>query len=762
MVIENIYVDSFGAIKDKTITFGDKVNIIQGCNESGKSTVFAFIKFMFYGVTRNGGERARYMNWNESVMGGTLTFRCEEGHFRIERRIAVSGGEKESARECVKVVDLESNQQCLKGENVGEHFFGVPESVFVQTALLGQLSDGNVDGKSLSEAIENILFSADETVNTKKALAKLEKMRKQYVHKKGDGGIVADMKKYVDDLEIRLSNAKHNNSEIIVLEEDIAKYEENLKNESANLSKITRQSDCYAAWSVLNDFKKLHSMEDNLRALDEDIAELKEKCGSNGRIPSQAEISEMKLLRKDLLACEDEERVLSSAIEALEKKMSETLCVLDKGREVDGAGGSKRLIAKAKSLAKAAKRACVLGICSIGATVMAAVIGVLLRGQYIYYGIAGALIFSVCAVFAFCISAKKKKTLYNLAGKFVSVDGKSCSDAELIDALNVSLSDFESERDEVSANQTELVRLNGQAEAKRATLEAKRSQLSLKLSEWVLVSHGDCDDAVIKYCEDLYCKAKNLDDERTGLKMSLENKMHELVGQDEKEVEAQLDGVDLSEFEKINPKDLQNARNFISQKISSIRDRLNEKSVHLAVLKNQNDDPVEISAELEKNKRDLEQAEKKGEACQLAYDAIESASQQLRQKVAPQLSSAVEKMTERLTSGRYSQIEIDPSINVSYGSLAATHSTDYMSVGTKTSVYIALRLALIRLLYRKTLPPMAFDESLAHLDNERAENLLKLLCEQGDGGMQILIFTCHTREAELAGTVGDYNAIILD
>ena len=42
----------FGSFKNKTFTFGDGLNIIEGGNESGKSTLLAFIKFMFYGVPR--------------------------------------------------------------------------------------------------------------------------------------------------------------------------------------------------------------------------------------------------------------------------------------------------------------------------------------------------------------------------------------------------------------------------------------------------------------------------------------------------------------------------------------------------------------------------------------------------------------------------------------------------------------------------------------------------------------------------------------
>ena len=54
MIIKELYIAEFGGIKDKKIEFGNEnmLNIIYGENESGKSTVFLFIKFMLYGLQR--------------------------------------------------------------------------------------------------------------------------------------------------------------------------------------------------------------------------------------------------------------------------------------------------------------------------------------------------------------------------------------------------------------------------------------------------------------------------------------------------------------------------------------------------------------------------------------------------------------------------------------------------------------------------------------------------------------------------------------
>ena len=53
MKIQKLKINAFGNLKEKEIEFKDKINIVQGNNESGKSTLLKFITNMFYGVSKN-------------------------------------------------------------------------------------------------------------------------------------------------------------------------------------------------------------------------------------------------------------------------------------------------------------------------------------------------------------------------------------------------------------------------------------------------------------------------------------------------------------------------------------------------------------------------------------------------------------------------------------------------------------------------------------------------------------------------------------
>ena len=49
MIIEKIEIKSFGALTDTVMEFSDSVNVIEGQNEAGKSTIAAFLRYMLFG-----------------------------------------------------------------------------------------------------------------------------------------------------------------------------------------------------------------------------------------------------------------------------------------------------------------------------------------------------------------------------------------------------------------------------------------------------------------------------------------------------------------------------------------------------------------------------------------------------------------------------------------------------------------------------------------------------------------------------------------
>ena len=77
MRIESLHIDRFGKLRDFDLTLEEGLTLIYGRNESGKSTVMAFLRAMLYGLNGNSAsieqnDRRRYMPWGEISMGGSL------------------------------------------------------------------------------------------------------------------------------------------------------------------------------------------------------------------------------------------------------------------------------------------------------------------------------------------------------------------------------------------------------------------------------------------------------------------------------------------------------------------------------------------------------------------------------------------------------------------------------------------------------------------------------------------------------------------
>ena len=132
MIIEKIEIESFAAHKDLTLELSDGINLIEGSNESGKSSIASFIKFVLYGVSGKGAdghlsERKRAINFTESHAGGSLVVRVGDKRYRITRNTAVSGTLRESVRTKFSVRDIESGVDISDGREPGEQLLGIPE-----------------------------------------------------------------------------------------------------------------------------------------------------------------------------------------------------------------------------------------------------------------------------------------------------------------------------------------------------------------------------------------------------------------------------------------------------------------------------------------------------------------------------------------------------------------------------------------------------------------------------------------------------------
>jgi uncharacterized protein YhaN len=86
MKIEQIHVDGFGVWNDKTWgPLGTGLNVFHGPNETGKSTLMAFLRSMLFGFEKRGSPK-RYEPVNGGLQGGWLDLTVADTRLRLERK----------------------------------------------------------------------------------------------------------------------------------------------------------------------------------------------------------------------------------------------------------------------------------------------------------------------------------------------------------------------------------------------------------------------------------------------------------------------------------------------------------------------------------------------------------------------------------------------------------------------------------------------------------------------------------------------------
>lgn len=141
------------------------------------------------------------------------------------------------------------------------------------------------------------------------------------------------------------------------------------------------------------------------------------------------------------------------------------------------------------------------------------------------------------------------------------------------------------------------------------------------------------------------------------------------------------------------------------------------------------------------------------DALSTALEALSAANDQLRQRFSPALNQKAGELFAALTGGRWDRLALarDFSAQAAREGEALPRSALALSAGTIDQLYLAVRLAVCVL----TVPdaPILLDDALSAFDDGRMERALTLLKELGEE-RQILLFSCHSREAAWARAQG--------
>ena len=161
-------------------------------------------------------------------------------------------------------------------------------------------------------------------------------------------------------------------------------------------------------------------------------------------------------------------------------------------------------------------------------------------------------------------------------------------------------------------------------------------------------------------------------------------------------------------------------------------------------------DPVVLRSSAAHLREEIQAAEGEYGAIQLAMEALDAANTALQTRFSPELGRRAAEIFRELTDGRYTGVTLDRSFHLSAEPAGDSVYRDaaLLSAGAADQLYLAVRLAICDLvLPEERQVPIVLDDALANFDDARCAAALRYLRNAAEN-RQILLFTCHSREAE--------------
>lgn len=750
MQIKKIHIDSFMGKRDFALEFSAGINILRGNNESGKSTVAEFIKFMLYGAAARGEggtlpERQRYLTFGDTAFGGSMELTTAAGHFRIDRTVTAGAN---GFRESLAVTDLDKRAQVFKGENAGEALLGLPASVFEKVAYLSQEGEGYTGGSDLASSIENLLFSADETVSTDKALKKLDALRVSLRHKNGKGGLLSDIEKEREELEARLARALSDNSEIIAKEGSLLDTERRIADNKTEYKGARKLCELYDNYVAHTRFAKL----DAARKEREEARTEKEHLTAalDGFAPDGEYLGRLRGMAEQVREASD--AVATARINKTSTEKARAAAETSVIEDTDAALLEKQAKRAAKSEGGIRTLRILAILCFIAAVGIACVVYLMRFDAILYLAALGA---GALGAILLAVSFLQKKKVTDL----LSTHGVSSAYALL---------DKAKEQTEISVRTKDALLAAREGESAAAALLAREEERLARLEEGFrkeaekMKKDGTDTGALFAAVESYIAEERALSEKESLLSDRIAELEHATAAYDREAVQQLLSAIeDLSVFEKLDITEYSRKRDFCENAIVALEIKRGELEKSLAALHATVESPARIKATLDELAKKESEAKTRYAAAELAIRAIENASQGLRRRVSPRLAEYAGKLLSVLTDGKYSELGIDGALAMTYLAEGGAHDAAFLSKGTRESAYFALRLALADLLCKDEKVPLIMDESFAHTDDIRLKQAIRILTALAAEGQQSLILTCHTREERIADGVGVYNLVTL-
>lgn len=753
MRIMDCHIENFGKLSDVSYSFDAGLNVICEPNGTGKSTLAAFIKVMFFGFSGEKkrsdleNERKRFKPWQGGVYGGHLTFEYQGKAYKLVRTF----GTKE-IDDTFALYDNKTNMETDEfSDCIGEELLMIDEGSFCRTVYTAA-GDCETEGTDkISAKLGNLADNTDDINNYETVSKRLGDIINAMSPKRRTGSIY----KKKDRLGELKENVRRGEavdraiSELTIKRDEAGLRRDALKQKQ---EKLQRQLDKELADTDLINSKR--SYDDIIKRLNAAKEKYEESCGyfKNG-IPNDAELGEFisKSVRlegyKNNLMSFKRKNENKEAADFLfdsfengcpgEQEIDEHISLYNMARERKNILGTKKASLLTFEIVSNKKES------NVGNILIAVSIVFIIAGMFwtvsSMLGIV-ALALGVVILAVGIITSKKCKNKNADNEGLLSLLHEIEADEEYIQNADKRLGDFAAKyRLAVGEDASYLYRLKSDVnDFKRYESDRlEHDRLFEEISAYIKGLGFDVDKDIHgqllnfkdivkeiseaeKWCEKAE-KEKNLFEANNDVKMfkdiSEEKGSLDKFGSELKSTAGELEAAieNISRYNRQIDKNLEE------------RELISEDEAELAALSE------EIAAD-----------EKRLEVITRTKEYLDRAKESFTARYMQPVMNGFEKYYNMLTGGDAKGYSINANLEVSKEELGNYRDIRLLSSGYRSLIGVCMRMALVEAMYKEEKPFVVFDDPFVYLDDDKVSCARKLL-EDISMEYQVIYFTCSRR-----------------
>ena len=713
---------AFGRLRNETLQFQDGLNIIEAPNETGKSTWCAFLTAMLYGINSRERDKAgfiadknRYAPWDGSSMSGRLE--CHAGGADITLT-------RTTRRQTAPMADFQavytgtaSSVEGLTGANCGETLLGVSREVFERSAFIRQSGLAITQDAGLERRVASLISSGEEDTSYTEAYDALKKqLNRRRFNKSGQ----------LPALESELAEVQQQLAAAVQLQQQLTNARERTQALESDVHALSDELAQHDQWEAAQKHRQLAALTADADTAAQRVHSLTQQLEED-RIPDMETIGRLRgaivnleTVRKNVEKARTDRDEAMKALLRAEKAVSDSPFAGQTAEEARRAAGA------IPGIRPAAWWFPIL-LCAAAAGLY----WLLSRGEApiwvpVFMGAVSALL-GIFAVLRRTHSDRNKRAAY-----------LKSHGAETPEALSV-LSDAYVKAVEIrDAAQADLNAKSATADAYYNTLTTNEQAILLEVRRFAPAAFDiPTADQVLRQAAQ---RRKALSEAQSAARET-QVRLDLLIQQ----------GIPDSGDMELSPP---------LRSRETVSDSLAQAQVQLATARSATDrlagqlhamgDPDELRASAESLQAQISQLQEEYDALRLAMDTLTDANTILQNRFSPQLSRRTAEIFHELTEGRYTAAALDRSFHLTARPAGDPIDRDIqlLSAGAADQLYLSARLAICELVLppEKSIP-IILDDALTNFDNERCAAALRWL-KQAAAHRQILLFTCHSREAD--------------